>query len=115
MEPKVLARAGAVIFVALMIAAAWFELSRTAAHRQQPDSTSQPASETSLREDLLRCAELGEAALRDDDCQKTWAESRNRFLHGQPAELPTPGTTTEPIASGVSRLPSEPASARSLP
>ena len=115
MEPKVLARAGAVIFVALMIAAAWFELSRTAVHPQQPDDTPVPASETSLRENLLRCAELGEAALHDDDCQKTWAESRNRFLHGQPAQLPTPGTTTEPIVSGVSQLPSDSASARSQP
>ena len=115
MEPKVLARAGAVIFVALMIAAAWIELSRTAAHPQQPDDTSHPAGETSLREDLLRCAELGEAALRDDDCQKAWADSRNRFLHGQPAQPPTPGTTTEPIVSGASQFSSKPASARSLP
>ncbi|MDR3473533.1 MAG: putative entry exclusion protein TrbK-alt [Devosia sp.] len=115
MEPKVLARAGAVIFVALMIAAAWIELSRTAAHPQQPDATSQPASGTSLREDLLRCAELGEAALRDDDCQKTWAESRNRFLHGKPADLPTPGDTKGPIVPGVSQLSSGSASARSLP
>lgn len=115
MEPKVLARAGAVIFVALMIAAAWIELSRTVVHPQPPDDIIPPASETSLREDLLRCAELGEAALRDDDCQKAWADSRNRFLHGQPDELPAPGTITGPIVSGVLQLSSEPGSARSLP
>ena len=66
MEPKVLARAGAVIFVALMIAAAWFELSRTAAHPQQQDNTSQPASETSLREDLADASRLVLAGTIDD-------------------------------------------------
>lgn len=115
MEPKVLARAGAVILVVLMIAAAWIEMSRNSANPRPPDDTAVPASETSLREDLLRCSELGEAALRDDDCQKTWAESRDRFLHGRPSQLPTPGTALAPIAPPVSQLSSESASARPLP
>ncbi|WP_339758449.1 putative entry exclusion protein TrbK-alt [uncultured Sulfitobacter sp.] len=42
----------------------------------------------SLRAELQRCRDLGDAALNDQDCVATWIETRRRFL--------TPAPTSDP-------------------
>jgi len=41
-----------------------------------------------LAAELRRCQSLGDAALDDEDCAATWAETRRRFLN--PALSPDP-------------------------
>ncbi len=38
-----------------------------------------------LRQAQRRCQLLGEAAARDPECLRTWAETRDRFLRVAPA------------------------------
>lgn len=95
-DPKTLARIGAIAFVAAAITAAVIELSRKeerpapAPSRPAPAGTADP-----LREELFRCQSLGEAGPRDPACLRAWAESRRRFL--------TPGTTRPQAGSGLPR------------
>ena len=82
MDGTMLARIGAIIFVAFAITAAVLELrddkrpvdADFTIHAARPD-TSDP-----LHRELLRCQQLGEAATRDPGCLNAWAESRRRFL-----------------------------------
>jgi conjugative transfer region protein TrbK len=46
----------------------------------------QPSSPDPLRAAQRRCQQLGEAATRDPECLRVWAESRDRFL-GIPAPV----------------------------
>jgi len=39
----------------------------------------------SLRAELQRCRDLGEADLNDQDCVATWIETRRRFLTPSPS------------------------------
>ena len=80
MEGKVLARIGAIVFVAIAITATVIEMTRKEA--PVPASTApalQPSADP-LRATLRRCQQLGEAASSDADCLAAWAESRDRFL-----------------------------------
>lgn len=58
---------------------------------------------------LVRCVELGEAALRDAGCRKTWMENRRRFLGQEPRMQGKPvqiqGVTGEPPSSAAKDLP----------
>lgn len=80
MDGKMLARLGAIIFVAIAITASVIEMTRkdepataTTANQLQP-----PADP--LRQSLRDCQRLGEAAASDPGCLATWAENRDRFL-----------------------------------
>jgi len=89
MDTGMLARLGAVIFVAIAITTTLVEMSRRddpAPFRPAP--ALQPLADP-LRQSLRRCQQLGEAAMSDPACLSTWAESRDRFL----------GRTPEPDAS----------------
>lgn len=89
MDGKLLARLGAIIFVAVAITATAVEMNRkdetppAPATRLLPPSTPDP-----LRAEQRRCQQLGEAATRDPECLSVWAESRDRFL--RPAAPATP-------------------------
>ncbi|WP_375160817.1 putative entry exclusion protein TrbK-alt [Bradyrhizobium sp. RDT46] len=76
-----LARLGAIAFVAIAITATVVELTRKeqppalAPARQAPRSVTDP-----LQAELLRCQSLGESGPRNPACLRAWAESRRRFL-----------------------------------
>ena len=80
MDGKMLARLGAVVFVAIAVTATAIDMAR----KDEP-SASRPASALQpppdpLRETLRHCQRLGEAAANDANCLAAWAESRDRFL-----------------------------------
>ena len=91
MDGKLLARLGAVIFVAVAITATAIEMTRkeeepaAQAVRPSEDTPADP-----LRQAQRRCQLLGEAAARDTECLRTWAETRDRFLGVGPAPAPPP-------------------------
>lgn len=91
MDGKLLARLGAVVFVAVAITATAIEMTRK--EEEQPAvQTSRPNEvmpADPLREAQRRCQLLGEAAVRDPECLRTWAETRDRFLGVTPAPART--------------------------
>jgi conjugative transfer region protein TrbK len=85
-DPKTLARIGAIAFVAIAISATVIELTRKEERQESaPPGPAQAGTADPLRDELFRCQSLGEAGPRDPACLRAWAESRRRFL--------TPGTT----------------------
>jgi len=98
MDGKMLARLGAVVFVAVAITATAIEMTR----KDEPAETwTSPRPNTApsdrLRDELFRCQALGEAGPRDPSCMRAWAESRRRFLDpgARPAE-PLPDAAPAP-------------------
>lgn len=94
MDGKMLARVGAIVFVAIAVTATAIEMGRKE-EPAEPWASSRPAAVSSdpLRERLFRCQALGEAGPSDPDCRRAWAENRQRFLApgARPAErLPDP-------------------------
>ncbi|MEQ1889363.1 MAG: putative entry exclusion protein TrbK-alt [Alphaproteobacteria bacterium] len=79
MDMKMLARLGAVAFVAIAILATAFELGREE-YEPSPQSTAPNLAADSLRGELVRCQLLGEAGIRDAACLHAWAENRRRFI-----------------------------------
>ncbi len=80
MDGKMLARLGAVVFVAIALTVAAIDRTR---QKDGPVARSAPAVEPSvdrLREEQRRCQQLGEAAAYDSECLAVWAETRYRFL-----------------------------------
>lgn len=47
-----------------------------------------PEVDDPLQAELQRCRDLGDAALDDQDCAATWAETRRRFLTPAPSSDP---------------------------
>ncbi|MBR1024671.1 putative entry exclusion protein TrbK-alt [Bradyrhizobium viridifuturi] len=89
MDGKLLARLGAVVFVAVAITATAIEMTRK--EEQAPVQASRPSEDMPadpLRDAQRRCQLLGEAAARDAECLRTWAETRDRFLGVTPAPAP---------------------------
>lgn len=81
MDGKLLARIGAIVFVAVAITATAIEMTRKA--EEVVPATSRPSEITPtdpLRQAQRRCQLLGEGAARDAECLRTWAETRERFL-----------------------------------
>ncbi len=90
MDGKLLARLGTIVFVAVAITATAIEMTRK--EEEPPVQASRPSEDTPadpLREAQRRCQLLGEAAARDPECLRTWAETRDRFLGITPAPAPT--------------------------
>jgi conjugative transfer region protein TrbK len=86
MDGKLLARFGAIVFVAIAITATAIEMTRK--ENEPPVQPSRPVEDTAadpLREAQRRCQLLGEAGARDTECLRTWAETRARFLGVTPA------------------------------
>ena len=85
MDGKMLARLGAVVFVAIAITATAIEMTRKeTAPVEEPARAVEPRHDP-LREGQRRCQQLGQAAASDPDCMRVWAESRDRFLGRTPA------------------------------
>ncbi|MFG1244398.1 putative entry exclusion protein TrbK-alt [Xanthobacter versatilis] len=81
MDTSMFARLGAVVFVALAITATAIEMTRKGEEAAVP-ALVRPgmAGPDPLREELHRCALLGEAGGRDPGCLAAWAQNRARFL-----------------------------------
>lgn len=89
MDGKMLARLGAVVFVAVAVTATAIEMSRNEEPAENwASSRSNTAPSDPLRDELFRCQALGETGPRDSACLRAWAENRNRFLvpGARPAE-----------------------------
>lgn len=92
MDTKLLARLGAIIFVAVAATAAVVEATR----RDPPPLPARARFEVNttnpLRDAQRRCQQLGQAAAADEQCLKVWAETRDRFLGRPPTPLPPSST-----------------------
>lgn len=89
MDGKVLARIGAVVFVAIAITATVIDMTR---QEEPPRVSTLPALKPPtdpLRATLRRCQQLGEAASNEAECLAAWAQSRDRFL-GRPTTRAAP-------------------------
>ena len=109
MDGKILARIGAVGFVAIAITATVIELSR----KDEPplDRRVAASTETSidpLKTELRRCQQLGEAGTHDPACLRAWADNRDRFLKPSQALRSQPA----PQAPDPQGQPQDPSAAR---
>ena len=81
MEGKLLARIGAVIFIAVALTVTAIEMS---SKDDEPDAVATRdrsiAPQDPLAAELRRCSGIGEAGPHDPGCLKAWAASRRRFL-----------------------------------
>ena len=85
MDSKMLARLGAIVFVAVAITATVIEVTRK---EEAPASSPVRILKTDtdpLRDGRRRCQRLGQKAADDADCLHVWAETRDRFLGRTPA------------------------------
>jgi conjugative transfer region protein TrbK len=90
MDGKLLARLGAVVFVAIAITATAIEMTRNeGAPAEEPARLAEPVRDP-LREAQRRCQQLGQSAASDTDCMRVWAETRDRFLGRAPAPTAPP-------------------------
>ena len=80
MDGKMLARVGAIVFVAVAITATAIEMTRKEPPAENTASRPVAVSSDPLRAELIRCQELGETGPRDPACLRAWAENRRRFL-----------------------------------
>lgn len=81
MDWKVAARVAAVLAVAVLMVACAIAL-RPHATEEAPTPMVQPQNSEPTSSELLRCREIGAAALDDSGCKKAWADSRRHFLEG---------------------------------
>lgn len=81
MDWKLATRVVAVLAVAVLMVACAIAL-RPDGNDEPPAQTVQPQSNEPASSELLRCREIGAAALDDAGCKKAWADSRRHFLEG---------------------------------
>ena len=89
MDGKMLARVGAIVFIAAAVTATAIEMTRKEdTPIYQSVDRADAESVDPLRAELIRCAGIGEAGPRDRSCLRAWAENRRRFLApgARPAE-----------------------------
>ena len=80
MDGKLLARIGAIVFVAIAITATAIEMThKEDVSAQAPTRLIQP-DRNPLREGQRRCQRLGQQAASDAECLRVWAETRDCFL-----------------------------------
>ncbi len=81
MDSKLLARIGAVIFIAIAITMTAIEMSRPPQPpRAEPAAVADTSATDPLLIELRRCQSIGAAGASDPDCLRAWAENRRRFL-----------------------------------
>ncbi len=80
MDGKMLARLGAIIFVAVATTATAIEMTRKQDAPASPPARLEQPERDPLREGQLRCQQLGQQAANDAECLRVWAETRDRFL-----------------------------------
>lgn len=78
-----LARIGAVVFVAIVITATAIDMAREDEPSAPPAAPTIQPSTDPLRAEERRCQRLGEQAASDAECMAVWAATRDRFL-GRP-------------------------------
>ncbi|CAN7711859.1 putative entry exclusion protein TrbK-alt [Aminobacter sp. LjRoot7] len=84
MDGKMLARLGAVVFVAVATTATVIEFTRKeAVPAEAPVLDLRPVADP-LHEGQRRCQQLGLKAADDAGCLRVWAETRDRFLGRTP-------------------------------
>jgi len=118
MDAKMLARLGAVVFVAVAITATAIELTRTdKTPADRSAGQTQSASADPLRDELIRCQRLGEGGPHDAACLRAWAENRERFLApgARPAERMPQASGSESMADDHVRKELSPAPAAPQP
>jgi len=103
MDGKMLARLGAIVFVALAVTATVIDVIRkeTRPIDQSVGPAILPATDP-LHDELIRCQLIGEAGAHDAACLRAWAENRRRFLAPgtrPQAELPDPAQPAAPETS----------------
>ncbi|MBW7860896.1 MAG: putative entry exclusion protein TrbK-alt [Rhodocyclaceae bacterium] len=86
MDGKMLARLGAVVFVAIAVTATAIDMARKDEPSAPPPAPAFQPPADPLRAALRRCQQLGEAAASEADCLAAWAQSRDRFLGRTPAQ-----------------------------
>jgi conjugative transfer region protein TrbK len=120
MDPKIIARATAVILLAGVLLACALELAR----QGRTLESSAPAVHDEmdlLGGELARCKALGAEVAHDTACKAVWAQNRARFLapsapHRDRSIELSPATPDVPKAvSKIDRAPSTPQSAGSTP
>lgn len=79
MDSKIAARTFAVVLLAAAMAAALMALRDDGAEEVPSQALRRPGGEPETSE-LLRCRDLGIAAVDDPACKKAWAQNRRRFL-----------------------------------
>jgi conjugative transfer region protein TrbK len=81
-DSKLLARIGAIVFVAIAITMTAIEMSRAPEPaREEPATAADVSGSTDpLLIELRRCQSLGAVGASDHDCLRAWAENRRRFL-----------------------------------
>ena len=84
MDGKMLARLGAVVFVAVAITATAIELTRKEAVPVAAPALDLRPEADQLHERQRRCQQLGLKAAEDVECLRVWAETRDRFLGRTP-------------------------------
>lgn len=85
MDSKMLARLGALVFVAIALTATAIEMTRKETTLvAEPARAVEPARDP-LREGQHRCQQLGQAAANDSECMRVWAQTRDRFLGRSPS------------------------------
>lgn len=84
MDARMLARLGAIAFVALAITVSVIELSRKDVPSDLPSASLHQPYRDPLREGQRRCQQLGLKAAEDSQCLHVWAETRDRFLGRAP-------------------------------
>ena len=87
MDGKMLARLGAVVFIAIAVTATAIDMARKDEPSAPPAAPVLQPPADPLRESLRRCQHLGEVAASDADCLAAWAESRDRFLGRDRSEV----------------------------
>jgi conjugative transfer region protein TrbK len=83
MDPKIIARAAAVILLAAAVLACALELTR----QGRTLESSLPAAHDNidlLADELARCRALGAEAAHDAACKAVWVQNRARFLAPSP-------------------------------
>jgi len=93
MDGKMLARLGAVVFVAVAITATVIDLTRKNEPPTSPPAEIVQPERDPLREGQRRCQKLGQKAADDAECLRVWAETRDRFL--RPILAPTSPSSSE--------------------
>lgn len=92
MDSKMLARLGAVVFVAVAITAAVVEMTRKDEAPAEPSAHIVEPARDPLREGQRRCQQLGQQAASNAECLRVWAETRDRFL-GRPIAPASPSSS----------------------
>jgi len=120
MDGKMLARLGALVFIAIAITATAIEMNRNEGPVESwgPSQPNMALSDP-LRDELFRCQALGEAGPRDPACLRAWADNRRRFLgpetppaERRPEATPAPRPATETTLPGPPAADSPPAETR---